>query len=97
MSESKKKRYAMCPFVVHEHVLETTMTRVSSCMYSMYVMGNVSDVMLKLYDVRIKYRPGMNTVPAEYRQIKKTVHIVSVVFTFTLSFVVPGRYHNLRC
>ena len=57
----EKKRYVICPFVVHEHVLETTMTRVSSCMY---VMGSVSDVMLKYMML------GSNTdrVPAEYRQ-----------------------------
>ena len=75
----EKKRYVICPFVVHEHVLETTMTRVSSCMY---VMGSVSDVVLKYMML------GSNTdrVPAEYRLIRKTVHIVSVVFTFTCSF-----------
>ena len=78
MSESKKKVRDMS-FVVHEHVPETTMTRVSSCMY---VMKSVSDVVLKYMML------GSNTdrVPAEYRQIRKTVHIVSVVFTFTWSF-----------
>ena len=56
-----EKGCVICPFVVHEHVLETTMTRVSSCMY---VMGSVSDVVLKYMML------GSNTdrVPAEYRQ-----------------------------
>ena len=71
-------------FVVHEHVLETTMTRVSSCMY---VMGSVSDVVLKYMML------GSHTdrVPAEHQQIRKTVHIVSVVFTFTWSLINPVK------
>ena len=58
---NRKKRYVICPFVVHEHVLETIMTRVSSCMY---IMGSVLDVVLKYMML------GSNTdrVPAEYRQ-----------------------------
>ena len=60
MSESKKK-YVICPFVVHEHVLETTMTRVSSCMY---VMGSVSDVMLKYMML------GSNRVYVEIKNVE---------------------------
>ena len=63
MSESKKKvRDTGMSFVVHEeHVPETIMTRVSSCMY---VMGNVSNVVLTYMIL------GSHTdrVPTEYRQ-----------------------------